>query len=69
MAILTDGTFWLSLSSLVLVCCLSTLKVIHTFKCVDFNCCGLSVHRDIETEASIDKNLERVPLSRRNSVI
>lgn len=69
MTIMTNGSFWLSFSSLILVCCVSTLKVIYTFKCVDFNCCGLSIHRDIQVEANLDANLERIPLSRKNSVI
>ena len=72
MALLDDSTFWLSLSSLFLVCALSSLKVIYKFKISDCNCCGLKIHRDIETEATIDidrqHNIDVIPQSTNNSV-
>ena len=63
MDILNDSSFWLSMTSLILVCGVGTLKQIYKFKLTEISCFGcVKIHRDTELEGSIDRhNLDIIP--------
>jgi hypothetical protein len=54
--LLFDGTFWLSITTLVLGALALIVKTCYKSKCKDFNCCYglLEIQRDTNVEEHID---------------
>lgn len=51
------GTFWLSVAGVLSAIIGLCLKSIYKSKCSEFNCCGITIKRDVQVELREDIEL------------
>ena len=65
-----NSAFWLSMTSLLLICLLNSLRLCYQCKIKEYHCCGIVLHRDINLEIEEESRMiDKIPSSRRASLL
>ena len=59
--LINNGVFWTATITAIVGCLLKTMSMMYKSKCKRVNICCITITRDIEQEAKIDRTTPSIP--------